>query len=143
MPFLSVVIPTYNRQESLLRTLDALERQTFPAERFEVVVVSDGSTDGTPDAVRARTDPYRLRMLEQANSGPSVARNYGARSACGEVIVYVDDDIEPVSTFLEEHAKAHEAEPNLVLIGPQSTPPGEWFPAWIAWEHRMLERQYE
>jgi len=142
MPFLSVVIPTYNRKDSLLRTLDALEKQTLPTDRFEVIVVSDGSTDGTSQAVRARPFPFRLRLLEQPNSGPSVARNYGARAACGEVIVYLDDDIEPIPTFLEVHAKAHEADPRLALIGPQSMPPGERFPVWIAWEHQMLERQY-
>ena len=142
MPFISVIIPTYNRKESLQRTLAALGRQTYPADRFEVIVVSDGSTDGTAEAVSAATYPYRLRFLEQANSGPSVARNYGARAACGEVLVYVDDDIEPIDAFLEVHARAHEADETLVLIGPQSMPPNERFPVWIAWEHVMLERQY-
>lgn len=142
MPFLSVVIPTYNRKASLLRTLGALERQTLPVEQFEVIVVSDGSTDGTAEAVRERAYPFRLRFMEQPNSGPSVARNLGARAACGEVIVYVDDDIEPCPTFLQVHAEAHEADPCLVLIGPQSMPKGERFPVWIAWEHQMLEHQY-
>jgi GT2 family glycosyltransferase len=142
MPYISVIIPTYNRKESLQRTLAALSRQTYPAERFEIIIVSDGSTDGTGDAIRAGSYPYRLRFLEQANSGPSVARNHGARAACGEVIVYVDDDIEPIDTFLEVHARAHEADEALVLIGPQSMPPEERFPVWIAWEHQMLERQY-
>jgi GT2 family glycosyltransferase len=142
MPFLSVVIPTYNRKESLLIALDALKRQTLPVERFEVIVVSDGGTDGTAEAVHAREYPYRLRFMEQPNSGPSAARNNGARAACGQVVVFLDDDIEPVAEFLEVHARAHEADPCLALIGPQSMPPGEWFPVWIAWEHRMLERQY-
>lgn len=142
MPFLSVVIPTYNRKSSLIRTLSALERQTLPSDRFEVIVVSDGSTDGTAEAVRAHSYPFRLRLLEQTNSGPSVARNYGARAACGEVVVYLDDDVEPTAGFLEVHAKAHEACPRLVLIGPQSMPREERFPVWIAWEHQMLESQY-
>jgi glycosyltransferase involved in cell wall biosynthesis len=142
MPFLSVIIPTYNRKQSLLRTLEALKGQTLPPDQFEVVVVSDGSMDGTADAVRTREYPFRTRVLEQMNSGPSVARNLGARAACGEVIVYLDDDIEPVSIFLEEHAKAQREDDHLVLIGPQSMPPKERYPVWIAWEHRMLERQY-
>jgi glycosyltransferase involved in cell wall biosynthesis len=142
MMFLSVVIPTFNRKESLLQTLGALEKQTLPAAEFEVIVVSDGSTDGTAEAIHAREFSFRLRFLEQPNSGPSVARNYGARAACGEVIVYLDDDIEPIPVFLETHAKAQKADPKLVLIGPQSMPHGERFPIWIAWEHRMLEKQY-
>src|SRR5579859_3268611 len=104
MPFISVVIPTYNRRDSLLRTLAALERQAYPFDRFEVIVVSDGATDGTGDAVRALSTSYRLRCLEQVNSGPSVARNHGARAACGEVVVYLDDDVEPLPRFLERHA---------------------------------------
>lgn len=140
---LSVVIPTYNRKASLLLALGALAKQTYPANQFEVIVVSDGSSDGSAEAVRDLKTPYRLRFMEQKNSGPSVARNFGARIACAPVIVYLDDDIEPVSVFLEEHAKAHENDPTLVLIGPQSEPLGEAMPYFIAWEHAMLRKQYE
>jgi glycosyltransferase involved in cell wall biosynthesis len=140
---LSVIIPTYNRKESLLRTLRALAQQTFSADAFEVVVISDGSTDGTAEAVKSLPLPYRLRLVEQRNQGPSVARNQGARMAAAPLLVYVDDDIEPVTEFLEEHFKAHEGQERLVLIGPQSEPANEAMPAWIAWEHRMLEKQYE
>lgn len=142
MPLLSVVIPTYNRKQSLLRTLDALAQQTLSPEQFEVLVVSDGSTDGTAEAVSSVAYPYRFRYLEQANLGPSAARNNGMRASCGNVVVYVDDDIEPVPEFLALHAAAHDADDQLVLIGPQSMPPRERFPVWIAWEHRMLEMQY-
>ncbi len=140
---LSVVIPTYNRKASLLRALNALARQTYPASQFEVVVVSDGATDGSAEAVRALKTPYRLRFVEQKNSGPSAARNYGVRLACAPTIVYLDDDIEPVAEFLEKHAEAQEREENLVLIGPQSEPPGEAIPNFIAWEHAMLQKQYD
>ena len=140
---LSVVIPTYNRRQSLLRTLDAFAKQTYPAKQFEVVVISDGATDGTADAVKALTPPYRLRFIEQANAGPAKARNNGARSACAPLLVYVDDDIEPLPDFLEAHAKAHENDDTLVLIGPQSEPKGEPMDNWVLWEHRMLQKQYD
>jgi glycosyltransferase involved in cell wall biosynthesis len=139
---LSVVVPTYNRRESLLRTLNALARQTFPADQFEVVVISDGATDGTSEAVQILRTPYRLTFVEQENQGPSVARNHGARRATAPLLVYVDDDIEPVENFLAEHANAHKDDPNLVLIGPQTGPMREAMPHWIAWEHQMLQRQY-
>lgn len=142
MPHMSVVVPTYNRQASLIRTLEALARQSLPTHRFEVVVVSDGATDGTAAAVRSLAPPYRLRLLDQANAGPSAARNNGARAACGEVLVYLDDDVEPGSGCLEEHERAHGEDPMLVLIGPQSMPSRERFAVWVAWEHRMLEQQY-
>lgn len=142
---LSVVIPTYNRKDSLLRTLNALAKQTLPASQFEVIVISDGATDGTAEAVRAfaPTAPYRLIFEEQKNSGPSVARNKGARMAANPLLVYVDDDIEPVSEFLAEHHAAHEGVTDLVLIGPQSEPPNELISHWIAWEHAMLRKQYD
>jgi GT2 family glycosyltransferase len=142
-PFLSVVIPTYNRRDSLLRTLNALSAQTLSPSHFEVLVVSDGSPDDTREHVHPEKYPFRLRFMEQQNSGPSVARNNGARAACGEVIVYVDDDIEPIPSFLQHHFDAHQHDDQLVLIGPQSMPPNEWFPVHIAWEHRMLEKQYD
>ena len=140
---LSVVIPTYNRRESLLRTLDALTKQTFPMEQFEVVVISDGATDGTAEAVKKLHTPYRLRFIEQANAGPAKARNHGVRAAVAPLIVYVDDDIEPLPEFLTEHSNAHAGDASLVLIGPQSEPEGETIPHWILWEHRMLQRQYD
>jgi glycosyltransferase involved in cell wall biosynthesis len=139
---LSVVIPTYNRRESLLRTLRALANQTFPCVRFEVIVVSDGATDGTAEAVRALQMPYTLYFIEQKNAGPSVARNQGAARAQAPILVYVDDDIEPVPAFLAEHASVHRARENLVCIGPQSGPMQEAMPHWIAWEHLMLQKQY-
>ena len=142
MTRLSVVIPTYNRKVSLIRTLAALARQTMPVDEFEAVVISDGATDGTIDAVRDLSLPYHFRILEQHNQGPSVARNHGARIASAPLLVYVDDDIEPVPAFLEEHCSGHEGVDNLVMIGPQSGPMKEPMSHWIAWEHRMLQRQY-
>ena len=140
---LSVVIPTFNRKQSLLLALYALAKQNYPARQFEVIVISDGSTDGSAEAVRELTTPYRLRFVEQKNSGPSVARNFGSRLACAPVVVYVDDDIEPVPQFLEHHARAHEQDDQLVLIGPQSEPEGESIPHYLAWEHAMLRKQYD
>jgi glycosyltransferase involved in cell wall biosynthesis len=142
MIFLSVIIPTYNRRDSLLRTLQALERQTFSNDQFEVVVISDGSTDGTAAAVRQFQPAYRLRFTEQPNQGPSVARNKGAQLADAPIVVYLDDDIEPCADFLAVHASAHEHDLRMVLIGPQTGPMNERMPAWIAWEHTMLQKQY-
>ena len=141
-PNLSVIIPTYNRRDSLLGTLNSLAIQTLPLNAFEVIVVSDGSPDDSESAVAARKWPYALRLLTQKNSGPSVARNYGAKEAITPLLVFLDDDIEPTPIFLESHILAHRDDADLVVIGPQSMPQNEWFPVWIAWEHLMLERQY-
>src|SRR3954451_1536012 len=80
-PVLSVITPTYNRRESLLATLRALERQSLPADQFEALVIVDGCTDGSADACRALGVSYTLRVIEQENAGPAVARNVGCEQA--------------------------------------------------------------
>jgi GT2 family glycosyltransferase len=142
-PALSVVIPTHNRKGTLLKGLEALRRQSLPWNSFEVVVISDGSTDGTAEALRALSLPYALRLEEQVNQGPAAARNNGFRLAAAPIIVFMDDDIEPSADFLAVHLSAHEQGQDVVLIGPQSGPAGETIPHWIAWEHLMLRRQYD
>jgi len=147
-PFLSIVIPTYNRRESLQITLDALARQHYPIDQFEVLVVSDGSTDGTEEWLTNYTPPYPFRAITQPNGGPARARNRGIREAVGQVLVFLDDDVEPVPEWLSAHAAHHEAlevdAERCVVIAPMLPDPtlrGKE-PCWIAWEHVMLEKQY-
>jgi len=144
--FLSIVIPTWNRRESLRATLDGLARQDYPSSQFEVLVVSDGSTDGTDDFVRsyAAHASYALILLVQANGGPARARNRGINAAQGEIVVFLDDDVEPGLGFLSAHARHHEGSANTIVIGPLSPDPkvSHREPPWIAWEHAMLQKQY-
>lgn len=146
--YFSIVIPTYNRCGSLRVTLDGLARQDFPTERFEVVVVSDGSTDGTDDLlaslVNGRTYSFTLRPFRQENAGPARARNRGVDEARGDIVVFLDDDVEPGPAFLSSHAAHHVRNPQIAVIGPMSPDPArQWSePCWIAWEHAMLEKQY-
>ncbi len=143
---ISVVIPTFNRRDSLQKTLDGLVHQTYPRGQFEVVVVSDGSTDGTdPFLTRyAETAPYTLRPVFQPNAGPARARNNGIEHAQGDVVVFLDDDVEPCPEFLAVHASRHISEDSTVVIAPMLPDPAlAWQePVWIAWEHAMLEKQY-
>ena len=114
----SVVMPSYNRGETLLRVLTAFETQTLPHDRFEVFVVDDGSTDDTLDrlaAYRGRC-PYTLTLLQQANRGPAAARNAGLRQAGGDIVIFVDDDCIPTPSLLAEHVASHEVE-GLAVIG--------------------------
>ena len=69
-PFLSVVVPTYNRRSSLKRLLDGLVGQTYPSSQFEVIVVDDGSSDETVDFIRAASYPYGLRLIQQPHAIP-------------------------------------------------------------------------
>lgn len=88
----SVVIPTYNRCESLCKTLSSLAAQTVPAHQFEVIVVDDGSSDDTRRIAELRL-PYPLTLIGQENQGAAAARNRGAGYARGEVLIFLDDDI--------------------------------------------------
>ena len=143
---LSIVIPTFNRVASLGVTLDGLARQDYPASQFEVLVVSDGCTDGSDNFVReqAARVPYALTLLTQANAGPARARNRGIEAAQGAIIVFLDDDVEPSPGCLSAHARHHTANGNTIVIGPLSPDPeiARQEPPWIAWEHAMLQKQY-
>ena len=108
----SVVIPTCNRKAQLLECLGALERQSVLPQEFEVVVVDDGSTDGTEAAVRGLTLPFALQFHRQENQGPGTARNLGIAKARGELILFIGDDIIADSRLLETHLVAHATRPD-------------------------------
>jgi GT2 family glycosyltransferase/peptidoglycan/xylan/chitin deacetylase (PgdA/CDA1 family) len=122
---LSVVIPTYNRREVALRNVAALDRQTL--RDFEAIVVDDGSGDGTAAALRALEPSFPLAVIEQENQGAAAARNTGARAAAGEVLLFLDDDMEPDPGLLAEHDRSHREGGELVIgdlpVHPNS-PPG-------------------
>jgi GT2 family glycosyltransferase len=117
VPRVSIVVPTYQRRDSLLRTLDSLRRQTAPADAFEVIAAVDGSTDGTAEAVRAFAAPYALSALEGPNRGRAGAANAGIRRAAGAVVVLLDDDMEASPGFVEAHTRAHEGAARRAVVG--------------------------
>lgn len=92
-PLISVVIPSFNRRDSLLRTLATLGEQSLEPGQFEVIVVLDGSDDGSKEALEELATPFGLRGTSQPRGGPSAARNAGAALATGEVLLFLDDDI--------------------------------------------------
>lgn len=109
----SVVIPVLNGAGVIGRALVALEAQTTPPGDFEVIVVDDGSTDGTAETVRAwaRVHPrLQVRVLSQANGGPAAARNHGAQVAHSNLLFYTDADCIPqpgwVAAFLAAFERA-------------------------------------
>jgi GT2 family glycosyltransferase len=139
-----VVVATYNRMPGLKRLLEALTRQDIGSERFEVIVVDDGSTDGTSQMLAGFEAPYRLRYLWQRNQGPGAARNAAIRAAKGEIIVTLDDDVEPAPDLLRRHLEVHAIGEAVAVIGRFSSPPdGIKLRVWTEWEFTGLERQYE
>src|SRR5438034_5872942 len=107
---ISIIVPTYNRRASLERMLHALADQTYPADRFEVLVIDDGSTDGTVDHLGKLTIPYALRVLQQAHGGPAQARNLGVASAAAPLVLFLDDDVVPASDLVATHVATHARE---------------------------------
>jgi glycosyltransferase involved in cell wall biosynthesis len=104
--FFSVVIPTYNRHPILTKCLQALERQQY-LDAYEVVVVDDGSTDGTVEWLQAaRTEFPHVRLIQQEHLGPAAARNLGVEKAQGDTIVFIDSDLVVTPVFLQAHANS-------------------------------------
>jgi glycosyltransferase involved in cell wall biosynthesis len=107
--YLSVVIPTYNRLPILRKCLQALEEQRIepPVERYEVVVVDDGSSDDTVPWLRAHAAALpHVRLICQEHGGPAEGRNRGVQEARGDVIVFIDSDLVVTPSFLVCHARA-------------------------------------
>jgi len=121
-PELSVVIATYNRAETLLRTLDYLAKQDIDAQRFEVIVVDDASPDDTPQVVAevATRLPYQLRFLRnEDNSGPGYTQNRGIRDARGRLLMIMTDDVFLEPRALRAHLDFHRdhPEPEFAALG--------------------------
>ena len=106
--FFSVIIPTYNRKPILEKCLRALENQHLKDDRisgYEVVVVDDGSTDGTLEWLAANSQDFtHTKMLSQEHLGPAAARNLGVEHSRGDIIVFIDSDLVVTENFLQAHA---------------------------------------
>ncbi|MEO6525566.1 MAG: glycosyltransferase family 2 protein [Gemmatimonadaceae bacterium] len=116
-PRVSVVIPTHQRRASLLRTLAALSSQTLSPGEYEVVVIVDGSDDGSREAAESLISPHERRVLWQDNRGRAAACNAGVAAARAPLIVLLDDDMRPAPGFLSAHLRAHPAGSRLAVLG--------------------------
>ncbi len=115
----TIQLCTYNRAALLERVLDACFEQTVPADSYEVVLVNDGSTDETADVIaRARgRATCAFVVVEQANSGLAKGRNAGIEHARGERVIFIDDDVLPIPSFVAEHLRTHDRHPLAIVRG--------------------------
>ena len=102
-PLISLIVPTYNRLPILKKCLAALEAQTVAKNQFEVIVIDDGSTDGTEAFMREYKAPFRLHSLRQKNSGTGMARRHGVEHASGEYLLLMNDDTICSPNVIQEH----------------------------------------
>ena len=116
-PRVSVIIPTFQRRESVVASLRALTAQILPAVEFEVIVSIDGSSDGTQEALDSLSTPFNLRVIWHPNRGRAYACNVGIRLARCEILVILDDDMEPSPGLLAAHLSAHVNATRLGVVG--------------------------
>ena len=127
---LSIIIPTYNRREQLRACLNALSKQIQPASDFEVLVVVDGSTDGTREMLQNFNTPFILRVLYQENQGQCAALNRGVEAARGSYCLILDDDILADPELVSQHLMIQEQHESVVGIGQIKTfipPHSDWY----------------
>ena len=119
MPKISIIIPTFNRINSLLVVLNKLENQKNFSEPFEVIIVDDGSTDNTQEVLKNfQTQKFTLKVLFQKNKKQWVARNFWVWNAQSDLILFLQDDIFPCENLAFEHFAFHYHNPekNIVSI---------------------------
>lgn len=114
-PLFSVVIPLYNKADTILRTLKSVQNQVF--QDFELIVVDDGSKDDGASVVEKFGSQFPVKLIRQANQGVSEARNAGSRAARGRFIAYLDGDDEWRPEFLLEMKKIVDFYPDAQVMG--------------------------
>lgn len=138
-PELSVVVPTHNRREILALTLPTLLSQDIPVDAREIIVVVDGSSDGTAELLRSFPD---VRVVAQQNRGPAAARNVGFRAARGRLVLFLDDDMQCEPGHFRGHIAAHDGERTIVEGSVQVSDDSADIEL-ARWRHRRVEAHYE
>ena len=116
----SVVVPTYNRGERIAPTISGLLASDITGlDLLEILVIDDGSSVSPAETVSSfeAKSPICLRLIRQENQGPAAARNHGFRLSCGDIVIFMDDDILPPAGLVLDHVRAHRLNPRSVICG--------------------------
>jgi glycosyltransferase involved in cell wall biosynthesis len=116
-PIFSIVIPTYNRPKQLAACLQACARLDYPRDRFEIIIVDDGSPVPVEVLRNDGSNLMRITWLRQFNAGPASARNMGAQHARGDILAFTDDDCTPTQQWLRELAQSFNDVPTGLVGG--------------------------
>jgi glucosyl-dolichyl phosphate glucuronosyltransferase len=132
LPFVSVIIPTYNRGEYLRKTLDSFIAQKYPSDKYEIIISNNNSKDGTEDIISEYLSKYKnIKSLFEIRQGVHYARNSAAKTAKGEILYFTDDDMIADPMMLEELVKVFEIDPLIgcaagKIIPKFLSPPPKW-----------------
>lgn len=115
----SVIIPTYNRSALLKQTLNTLLKQDISKEKFEVIVIDDGSTDNTEYVVNEYKNKLNIKYYKQEHNGFRVAsiRNIGIKKSEGDICIFVDSGVLIKSNGISSNIKTHKCNENIAVIG--------------------------
>jgi GT2 family glycosyltransferase len=138
---LSVVIATYNRAHLIAPLIEDLERQTLTPDRFEVILVDDGSKTPVKPILDARPSTLRLRVVEQENGGPAAARHHGIAESRADIVVIVDDDMRLAPDFLASHLRRHREGFTVVLGHIRPDPKLDGMPLFERFHAQQLDKQ--
>jgi GT2 family glycosyltransferase len=116
-PFLSIIVPTYNRPDSLASCVQSVVQLDYPCDRFEALIVDDGSRVPPTESVREVKDAVNVRLLTQPHGGPARARNLAAWQAKGDYLVFIDDDCRVPPDFLARVSAELQATPDTGIGG--------------------------
>ena len=126
---ISIIIPTYNRKELLKGTLVSLFAQDYSKEMLEIIVVDDGSTDGTVELLGAfKNANSNLRYFVQKHKGPASARNLGIAASFGQIVGFIDDDCVVAGDWARLMTEGHKSNLGIAAIGGRTIAPGEKTP---------------
>ena len=141
MPKVSVVIPTKNRSALLAEAIERVQSQTVSREHYEVIVIDNDSADDTRSVLEQKARTYRnLRFGLQEKPGAAATRNAGLRLAKGDIILFIDDDVQAERALIEGHIECHRKNPNASVIGAVSMPWGDTTEPFLRYlrDHRIL-----
>ncbi len=114
-PILSVVIPCHNAAGTLASLLEGISKQDLPKRDFEVIIVDDCSSDNTAEIVAQF--PFAIRIRLEKNSGPGFARNAGMAKGNGEIVLFLDADLEVATDLFRKHVEFHHRNPEIAAAG--------------------------
>jgi glycosyltransferase involved in cell wall biosynthesis len=141
MPKVSVVIPTKNRSALLAEAIERVQSQDISKDHYEVIVIDNDSSDDTRAVLEQKARTYRnLKFGLQEKPGAAATRNAGLRLATGDLILFIDDDVQAERGLIQAHLNAHCKSPNASVIGAVSMPWGDTSEPFLRYlrDHRIL-----